>query len=80
MTTLAFSTEAERRDHWVATAQERGQTIAELVSVLRAVLAEYPAFRSKPIGAPGSYSRAQQDSHIALEDRIKRAIERGRKP
>lgn len=80
MTTLAFNSDAERRDAGWALAQERAQTIAEMLAVLQDVLAAYPAFRSKPVGAPGSYVRTQQERNIALEDRIKRAIARGSKP
>lgn len=76
MTTLAFNSDADRRDFWIALAQDRAQIIAEMSAVLRDVMAEYPAFRSKPMGAPGSFVRDRQDRQIALEDRIKKAIKR----
>ena len=39
MTTLAFSTDAEKRDAGWALAQERGQLIAEMVAALTGLLA-----------------------------------------
>lgn len=80
MTVLTFSSDAEKRDAGWALANERGQVIAELCAVLHLVLNEYAVFRSKPLGAPGSYVRERQDRQIALEDRIRRAISRGSKP
>jgi hypothetical protein len=43
----------------------------ELLLVLKDYLQLCPAFRMKPIGSPGSAARAQQDDHIALEDRAR---------
>ena len=43
----------------------------ELLAVLKEYLAYLPAFRSKPVGAPGSAARGEQDALIALEDRAK---------
>lgn len=46
--------------------------------VLRGLLLEYvkfsPAFRSKPLGAPGSLARQGADYHIDLENRAIAAI------
>ena len=33
-----------------------------------------PAFKSKPVGAPGSPERLKQDNHIAAENAIKLMI------
>lgn len=45
---------------------------------LRAALAEYmrlyPAFRCKPLGAPHSEKRQEQDAAIALEDRARKLL------
>lgn len=46
----------------------------EIYNILKEYLEEYPAFRSKPIGAPNSSKRAEQERQIALEDRAKRAL------
>lgn len=35
-----------------------------------------PAFRSRPIGAPCSTARANQDNEIALEDSAKQTMEK----
>lgn len=34
-----------------------------------------PAFRTKPLGAPGSCARAAQDEHIALEDATRACLQ-----
>jgi hypothetical protein len=39
----------------------------ELVDVLCRYLAAYPAFRIKPVGAPGSPARIEQENLMALE-------------
>ena len=41
---------------------------------LRIYVATFPAFRSKPIGAPNSSVRADQQSHIAMEDMARAAL------
>ena len=40
----------------------------ELEGVVRAYIHMFPAFRSKPVGAPGSDARRQQEGHSELED------------
>lgn len=54
-------------------------TVVTKTECANALLEEYlemfPAFRSKPIGAPGSASRVQQERHISLEDRAKRLLD-----
>ena len=40
----------------------------ELAEALRTYISHYPAFRSKPVGAPGSQAREKQEYEIALED------------
>lgn len=42
-----------------------------LVEALRWYLANDPAFRAKPMGAPGSEVRIMQEQHQAAEDAIK---------
>lgn len=50
------------------------QRYDELLLVVKDYLQICPAFRTKPIGAPGSDARAAQDEHIALEDRANSLI------
>lgn len=49
---------------------------SELVAVLRRYMSAYPAFRIKPIGAPGSQARIEQENLMALEDAARNAIAR----
>ena len=46
----------------------------ELLAALKEYVATIPAFRSKPVGAPGSAARNEQGALIALEDRAKAVI------
>ena len=48
--------------------------VAELVAAAKQHLAEFPAFRTRPVGMPGSLARQDQDHSIAVEDRLRRAI------
>ena len=41
---------------------------------LRRYIAAYPAFRIKPIGAPGSPARLEQENLMALEEAGERAL------
>lgn len=45
-----------------------------LAAVLNRYLAAYPAFRMKPIGAPGSEKRIEQENLMALEDTARAAL------
>lgn len=45
-----------------------------LLASLKYYVAEHPAFRSKPYGAPNSDARRDQDKAIAFEDAAKAAI------
>lgn len=53
---------------------------------LRLIVRHYldiaPAFRSKPVGAPNSAARVEQNEHIALEDdaRAALALAKGEEP
>lgn len=50
-----------------------GQLRAELIAkAARRLIAAHPVFRSKPIGAPGSNKRLEQDEAIAAEDELLR--------
>jgi len=55
-------------------------TNAELIAALRALLIEYmaahPAFRIKPIGAPNSDARLEQEIAVEREDRALRVTTR----
>jgi len=42
--------------------------IADLETVLRFYVDAFPAFRSKPVGAPGSVERKAQNVHIDYEN------------
>lgn len=46
----------------------------DLLAVLQRYVNAYPAFRMKPIGAPGSPARIEQENLMALEDAAKAAI------
>lgn len=51
---------------------------ADLRHVLERYMAAYPAFRMKPVGAPGSEKRAEQENLMALEDAARAAIAKTR--
>lgn len=40
---------------------------SELANILERYIAAYPAFRMKPVGAPGSQARDEQERLMALE-------------
>jgi hypothetical protein len=40
----------------------------ELLAALKNLVASRPAFRTKPLGGPGSVARIQQEHEIRLED------------
>ncbi len=48
----------------------------DLKQALKNLVALHPAFRSKPIGAPGSQARFEQDAAIAAEDAAMTVIAR----
>ena len=56
---------AAMRQLWLCSAHNLDETL-ELLSTY---VMTYPAFRNKPVGAPGSEARRKQDFEIALEDR-----------
>lgn len=54
-----------------------GELRAQLLEkAIRRLLVINPVFRSKPVGAPGSVARADQDEAIAAEDDLWRLIGR----
>lgn len=46
----------------------------DLAHVLRFYIDAFPAFRSKPLGAPHSSARRAQDTHIEWEDKARAAL------
>ncbi len=46
----------------------------DLLEALEELLQHKPAFRTMPLGAPNSYARQEQYSHIAAEDKARAAI------
>lgn len=50
--------------------------LRELRAALARVLEASPAYRSRPIGSPGSLARLTQAEQIAAEDAAKLALER----
>lgn len=48
----------------------------DLVKLLERYMAAYPAFRIKPVGAPGSEKRIEQENLMALEDAARAALAR----
>lgn len=51
--------------------------VQELEGALRAYKDEFPAFRSAPVGAPGSIARRKQDDLIKMEDAARAALAGG---
>ncbi len=56
----------------------RGDIADELTELLERYVSAYPAFRIKPIGAPGSEKRIEQENLMALEDDAQNTIARMR--
>jgi len=54
------------------------ETIEELCAVLERYVGAYPAFRMKPIGAPGSPARIEQEGLMRLEDDAMVALAKAR--
>lgn len=54
------------------------EIIEKLCSALARYVATYPAFRAKPIGAPGSPARIEQEGLIQLEDDAMVALAKAR--
>lgn len=50
---------------------EAADRIAQLEASLRFYVDAFPAFRSKPVGAPGSIERRAQAVHAAQEDKAR---------
>ena len=50
----------------------------EVLEVLQRYVFAYPAFRIKPVGAPGSEKRIEQENLMALEDAAQELIRRSR--
>lgn len=48
--------------------------VLSLITAARAYALTNPAFRSKPVGAPGSEARLRQQDQIAAEDALREAI------
>ena len=48
--------------------------VRELETVLCFYTAAFPAFRSKPVGAPGSIERWAQETHIEWETKAQTAL------
>jgi hypothetical protein len=48
----------------------------EMCELLRQYVDEYPAFRTKPVGAEGSIARHEQDRRIVMEDWARKVIAR----
>jgi hypothetical protein len=61
---------------------DEAEAAAEVLAVLKRYVNAYPAFRMKPVGAPGSEKRIEQENLMALEDAARAAIAKaeGRKP
>jgi|HubBroStandDraft_4_1064222.scaffolds.fasta_scaffold00019_95 hypothetical protein len=48
--------------------------LTDLITAAETLLRTNPAFRLRPIGAPGSAARQAQDDAIAAEDQLRAAI------
>jgi len=67
---------------FVQQVRERDATIEELVrenerlrALLNRYISAYPAFRIRPVGAPGSEKRIEQENLMALEDAAQAALD-----
>lgn len=72
---------AEARGDTAETRDANARLIAaapDLLQVLERYVAAYPAFRIKPVGAPGSEKRIEQENLMALEDAARAAIAKAR--
>lgn len=49
---------------------QMAQDLRQIAVLARQCIAEHPAFRNKPVGAPGSDARIEQERAIALEDSL----------
>lgn len=52
----------------------KAKDVLALIETAKRHLATAPVFRSKPVGAPYSAARADQDDKIATEDALRAAI------
>jgi hypothetical protein len=50
------------------------EIIAEMRELLTEYMTEFPAFRAKPEGAPGSDARKEQEVDIKREDRTRAVL------
>lgn len=50
------------------------ELIAEMGELLTEYMTEFPAFRIKPQGSPGSDARKEQEADIAREDRARAVL------
>ena len=48
---------------------------SRLLTMLQNYMKTYPAFRTKPMGAPWSVAQIEQQFRIALEDEARRLVE-----
>ena len=47
------------------------RTLPNILAVLQFYMDAFPAFRSKPVGAPNSIERRAQETHIEWEDKAR---------
>lgn len=46
----------------------------QMLAIIKRYMRTYPAFRARPVGAPGSQKRIEQEDQIDLEDDARAAI------
>lgn len=50
------------------------ELIAEMHQLLTEYVTYFPAFRTKPVGSPGTEARLQQEADIKREDRARKVL------
>lgn len=72
---LVSYSDATYKHHTQSHADQRAMATApELLALLKRYRNAYPAFRMKPVGAPGSEKRIEQEMLTALEEAADTAI------
>jgi hypothetical protein len=62
--------------HWMADERVSNEVKAKRFRhLLREYMEEYPAFRAKPVGAPHSEARCEQQRRIQLEDEARALLD-----
>lgn len=69
-----YKEEFASRDRYKRQSNSWREKALELAGILERYVSAYPAFRIKPVGAPGSEKRIEQENLMALEDVAKTSL------